>query len=79
QGQLPVGKLEQFLNSEAGFIDADTVAEGVRQILLETLSEDAELIGVLRQRLWQQGELQVRAARGKADPDSKFRDYFDYA
>jgi uncharacterized protein len=44
QGQLPVGKLEQFLNSEAGFIDADTVAEGVRQILLETLSEDAEPI-----------------------------------
>lgn len=79
QGQLPACKLEQFLNSEAGFIDADTVAEGVRQILLETLSEDAELIGVLRQRLWQQGELQVRAARGKADPDSKFRDYFDYA
>jgi len=79
QGQLPAGKLERFLNSEAGFIDADTVAEGVRQILLETLSEDAELIGVLRQRLWQQGELQVRAARGKADPDSKFRDYFDYA
>lgn len=79
QGQLPAGKLERFLNSEAGFIDADTVAEGVRQILLETLSEDAELIGVLRQRLWQAGELQVRAARGKADPDSKFRDYFDYA
>jgi len=79
QGQLPTGRLTQFLNPEAGFIDADTVAEGVRQILLETLSEDADLTGELRQRLWQQGELQVRAARGKADPDSKFRDYFDYA
>lgn len=79
QGQLPTGRLTQFLNPEAGFADADAVAEGVRQILLETLSEDAELIGELRQRLWQQGELQVRAARGKADPDSKFRDYFDYA
>jgi uncharacterized protein len=78
-GTLPQGKLGSFLNPEAGFADADAVAEGVRQILLEILSEDAELIGTLRQRLWQQGEFQVRAARGKADPDSKFRDYFDYA
>ena len=79
QGALPKGKLNQFLNPEAGFADADSVAEGVRQILLETLSEDADLTGELRQRLWQQGEFQVRAARGKADPDSKFRDYFEYA
>lgn len=79
QGALPKGKLNQFLNPEAGFADADAVTEGVRQILLETLSEDADLTGELRQRLWQQGEFQVRAARGKADPDSKFRDYFEYA
>lgn len=78
-GQLPTAKLTQYLNPEAGFADTDAVAEGVRQILLEVLSEDAELIGILRQRLWQQGEFQVRAARGKADPESKFRDYFDYA
>ncbi len=78
-GTLPQGKLAQFQNAEAGFADNDAVAEGVRQILLETLSEDADLTGELRQRLWQQGEFQVRAARGKADPDSKFRDYFDYA
>ncbi len=78
-GTLPQGKLTQFLNAEAGFADQDAVAEGVRQILLETLSEDADLTGELRQRLWQQGEFQVRAARGKADPESKFRDYFDYA
>ena len=78
-GTLPRNQLGQHLNPDAGFADPDAVAEGVRQILLETLSEDAELIGTLRQRLWQQGELQVRAAKGKADPDSKFRDYFDYA
>ncbi|GAA0793026.1 Tex family protein [Marinobacterium sediminicola] len=78
-GSLPQGKLGEFLNPDTGFVDQDSVAEGVRQILLEILSEDAELIGTLRQRLWQQGELQVRAARGKADPDSKFRDYFEYA
>ncbi len=79
QGRLPHNKLGQFLNPEAGFADPDAVAEGVRQILLETLSEDADLTGELRQRLWQQGEFQVRAARGKADPDSKFRDYFEYS
>jgi len=78
-GRLPSAKLNACINADAGFADTDAVAEGVRQILLELLSEDADLTGLLRQRLWQQGELQVRAARGKADPDSKFRDYFDYA
>jgi len=78
-GRLPVDRLKACINTDAGFADTDAVAEGVRQILLEILSEDADLTGLLRQRLWQQGELQVRAARGKADPDSKFRDYFDYA
>ena len=78
-GRLPVDRLKTCINTDAGFADTDAVAEGVRQILLEILSEDADLTGLLRHRLWQQGELQVRAARGKADPDSKFRDYFDYA
>lgn len=77
-GRLPVDRLKACINTDAGFADTDAVAEGVRQILLEILSEDADLTGLLRQRLWQQGELQVRASRGKADPDSKFRDYFDY-
>ncbi|MBY4675597.1 Tex family protein [Marinobacterium arenosum] len=52
--------------------------EGARQILIERFAEDAELLGNLRRWLQQQGELQVRAARGKADDNSKFRDYFDY-
>ncbi|MBA4501653.1 Tex family protein [Marinobacterium marinum] len=78
-GALPLSELDRFLNPAAGFADGDAVAEGVRQILLEVLSEDADLTGSLRQRLWQQGDFRVRAARGKADPDSKFRDYFDYA
>jgi uncharacterized protein len=79
QGQLPSGKLARYINPGAGFTTADAVAEGVRQILLETLSENADLIGQLRQRLWQQGELRVRAIRARAEPNSKFRDYFDYA
>jgi len=79
QGRLPRNSLSGYINPDAGFGDADAVAEGVRQILLETLTEHADLTGTLRQTLWQKGEFQVRAARGKADPDSKFRDYFDYA
>lgn len=60
-------------------IDSTAAAlEGAMQILIERFSEDAELLGNLRNWLQKQGVLQVKAARGKADDKSKFRDYFDY-
>lgn len=68
-----------YINPDAGINDAEMALEGARFILLEQLTESADLIGQLRTLLWKQGELQVRAARGKADPDSKFRDYFEYS
>jgi len=57
---------------------ADEALEGARQILIERFAEDADLLGNLRNWLQKQGELHVRAAKGKADEHSKFRDYFDY-
>ncbi len=57
---------------------ADDALEGARQILIERFAEDADLLGNLRLWLQKQGVLQVRVARGKADDNSKFRDYFDY-
>lgn len=78
-GRLNTTDATKYLNPEAGFDTAEAVLEGVRQILLEQFSEHADLTGELRQSLWHKGELHVRAARGKADPDSKYRDYFEYA
>ncbi|WP_151704968.1 Tex family protein [Nitrincola alkalilacustris] len=78
-GSDPLKLASGYLNPEAGINDTEAALEGARFILLEQLTESADLIGQLRTLLWKQGELQVRAARGKADPDSKFRDYFEYS
>jgi uncharacterized protein len=69
----------------AAFVDAlknvPGVAEalaGAREILVEKFSEDAALVGSLRERFWEQGWMVSKAVPGKAAADSKFSDYFNY-
>ena len=71
-----------FINVEGGFADVDAVLDGARDILSERWAEDAALVGVLREWLWAEGQLQSKLVAGKdgTHPDAaKFRDYFDYA
>ncbi|TCK06092.1 Tex family protein [Marinobacterium mangrovicola] len=81
--QNPSQQAEQaataFIDADKGIADSDTALEGARHILIEQLAEAADLVESLRKMLWQYGLLVSRAARGKADPDSKFRDYFEYS
>ncbi|MCC7098860.1 MAG: RNA-binding transcriptional accessory protein, partial [Rubrivivax sp.] len=68
--------------ADAGFADAHAVLDGVRDLLSERFAEDAALVGMLREWLWDEGLLQSRLVEGKdgSHPDAaKFRDYFDYA
>lgn len=72
----PASLAQPFVTGDIGAVE--DALEGARQILIERFAEDADLLGTLRNWLQKQGELQVKAARGKADENSKFRDYFDY-
>ena len=80
--QDPLVEAAAFVNADAGFVDAASVVDGVRDLLSERWAEDAALVGKLRAWLWDEGLLQSRLIEGKdgthADA-SKFRDYFDYA
>lgn len=69
---------EKYLNAEAGFPDVKSVLEGARAILLEQFAEDADLIGFLREKLWQTSHLQSSVIEGKENDGIKFKDYFDY-
>ncbi len=63
------------------FADAFAVLDGVRDILSERWAEDAELIGKLRDWLWDEGLFQSKLMAGKDEHNAdvaKFRDYFDY-
>jgi protein Tex len=77
----PSSLAPSFINADAGFADAASVLDGVRDVLSERWAEDAALVGKLREWLWQDGVLRAKLMEGKdashADV-AKFRDYFDY-
>ena len=59
--------------------DVKAALEGARDILMERFSEDAALMGRLRNHLWDNGELRASVVeKNKADA-AKFSDYFDYS
>lgn len=62
-----------------GIEDTKAALDGARDILMERFSEDATLMGQLRNHLWNKGELRSSVVeKNKADA-AKFTDYFDYS
>ena len=47
----PEAEAEKYLNAEAGFAEVKAVLDGARQILMEKFSEDATLLGSLREAM----------------------------
>lgn len=68
----------EFLNPEHGITDAGLALEGARQIIMERISEDANLLAELRERIWQQGVLHSAVIKSKETAAEKFKDYFEY-
>ncbi|MBX9294991.1 Tex family protein [Chromobacterium vaccinii] len=69
---------ETYINAEAGVADAKAALDGARAILIERFAEDAELLGQLREKLWNEGELAAAVVAGKENEGAKFSDYFDH-
>jgi uncharacterized protein len=68
-----------YLKVEAGFADVKSALDGARQILMEQFSEDAGLLGSLREYLATNGIVKASIVAGKEAEGAKFLDYFDYA
>jgi uncharacterized protein len=65
-----------YVDAEKGVADATAALEGARWILMEQFSEDAELVGGLRQLVWDRGEWRSTVVPGKEAEGVKFSDYF---
>jgi len=63
-----------FLNAEVA--DTKTALEGARDIIAEGLSENAALLGRLRNHMKSVGRLAATAVAGKETEGAKFSDYF---
>jgi protein Tex len=68
-----------FVDEAKGVTDAAAALEGARAILGERFSEDADLIGALRERMWSRGRLLSRVRDGRREDGAKFADYFEFA
>ena len=73
---VPEQAAAAYIDSEKGIADSAAALEGARWILMEMLSEDAELVGGLRQLVWERGEWRSTVMPGKEAEGVKFSDYF---
>ncbi|MGN2246739.1 Tex family protein [Frateuria sp. GZRR35] len=69
---------EQFVDVDKGVADVRAALEGARAILMESIAEDAHLVGELRDWLWDKGQIRAKVVAGKENEGAKFRDYFDH-
>jgi len=76
--QEPEKAAASYVDSAKGVEDVKAALDGARQILIERMAEDADLLGRLREHLWDGGFLVSKMAEGMADTGAKFSDYFDY-
>jgi protein Tex len=68
-----------YVDEARGVPDAAAALDGARAILSERFAEDADLIGLLRERMWSRGRLVSRVRDGQQESGAKFADYFDFA
>jgi protein Tex len=77
--QDPQSVAAQYLNSEHAINEPADALAGARAILVERVSQDADLVSELRERLWQQGLVRAEVREGQEEAGQKFADYFDFA
>ncbi len=76
QNTDPEAAAQDYLNEQVP--DSKAALDGARAILMEQFAEDAELIGVLREKLWNEAEVHAQVITGQEAAGEKFADYFDH-
>ena len=75
----PEASAESFVSAEKNVADVAAALEGARAILVERFAENADLIGALREELWENGRLKSAVRDGKQEAGAKFKDYFEFS
>ncbi len=81
-GTVPEEAAAAYVKPDGGVADVKAALEGARNILIEEFSEDAGLIGQLRERVRKQGALRSTVVKDlppeKQAEAARFSDYFAY-
>ncbi|AOY93725.1 RNA-binding transcriptional accessory protein [Cupriavidus sp. USMAA2-4] len=80
----PQAEAAKYVNgnptADGGVPDVKAALDGARDILSEQFGETAELLGKLRDHLWNQGVVSSTVMEGKEGAEEeKFRDYYAYS
>ncbi|MBX6749695.1 MAG: RNA-binding transcriptional accessory protein [Micromonosporaceae bacterium] len=75
----PIPTAESYVDPDKGVADAAAALEGARAILVERFGEDADLIGALREKMWNRGRVVSAVRPGKEEAGAKFADYFSFS
>lgn len=73
----PAKLAEAYIQGEVA--DVKTALDGARDIVAETISENADLLGRLRQHMRDGAVLRAKVVEGKQEAGAKFADYFDHS
>ncbi len=74
----PFEAAKDFISAEKGVTDIETVLEGAADIVTESLTEKADLLGSLRGTMRQAGTVTTKVKKGKEEEGAKFADYFSF-
>ncbi|CAJ3760990.1 transcription accessory protein, TEX [Burkholderia pseudomallei] len=76
----PQAEAAAYVNTDRGVADVKAALDGARDILSEQFGETAELLGKLRDYLFERGVVSSAVGDGKqGEEGEKFRDYYDYS
>lgn len=69
---------QTYVDEDKEVPDAKAALDGARQILMEKMAEDADLLARLRSYLQERGVVESKVVPGKEAEGAKFSDYFEY-
>ena len=74
----PEQEASKYLDQDKGVDTIDAALEGARHILVDKFVEHAQLIGALREKMWNEAKVTSRVIKGTEEEGAKFSDYFEY-
>ena len=75
--QSPETAANEYINADKKINSLKEALDGAKQILMERFAEAPELVGNLREYLWENGVMVSKVLAGKEEEGSKYSDYFD--
>ncbi len=72
------GEAAKYINEEKGVADIESALQGARDIIAETINENAELRDRMRRLFNRTATIKSRVMPGKEEAAQKYKDYFDW-